>query len=40
MPQQTALGGIDRHFVGAVVLIISWVMDEARKIQEEQALIM
>jgi hypothetical protein len=26
-------------FVGAVVLIISWVMDEARKIQEEQALI-
>ncbi len=26
-------------FVGAVVLIISWVMDEGRKIQEEQALI-
>jgi hypothetical protein len=26
-------------FVGAVVLIISWVMDEARKMQEEQALI-
>ncbi len=26
-------------FVGIVVLIISWVMDEGRKIQEEQALI-
>jgi hypothetical protein len=26
-------------FVGAVVLIISWVMDEARKMQDEQALI-
>lgn len=26
-------------FVGIVVLIISWVMDEARKIQEDQALI-
>lgn len=26
-------------FVGAVVLIISWVMDEARKMQEDQALI-
>jgi len=26
-------------FVGVVVLIISWVMDEGRKIQEEQALI-
>jgi hypothetical protein len=26
-------------FVGATVLIISWVMDEARKMQEEQALI-
>jgi len=26
-------------FVGVAVLIISWVMDEARKIQEEQALI-
>jgi hypothetical protein len=25
-------------FVGIVVLIISWVMDEARKIQEDQAL--
>jgi len=26
-------------FVGVVVLIISWVMDEGRKIQEDQALI-
>jgi hypothetical protein len=26
-------------FVGLVVLIISWVMDEGRKIQEDQALI-
>jgi len=26
-------------FVGIVVLIISWVMDEGRKIEEEQALI-
>lgn len=26
-------------FVGVAVLIISWVMDEARKMQEEQALI-
>ena len=26
-------------FVGIVVLIISWVMDEGRKIQEDQALI-
>lgn len=26
-------------FVGAAVLIISWVMDEARKMQEDQALI-
>jgi hypothetical protein len=26
-------------FVGIAVLIISWVMDEARKMQEEQALI-
>lgn len=26
-------------FVGIVILIIAWVMDEARKIQEDQALI-
>jgi len=26
-------------FVGVVVLIISWVMDEGRKIEEDQALI-
>jgi hypothetical protein len=26
-------------FVGIVVVILSWVMDEGRKIQEDQALI-
>ncbi len=30
-------GELTGIFVGAVVLIISWVMDEARTIQEEQA---
>ncbi len=32
-------GDLTGVFVGIVVLIISWVMDEARKLEEEQALI-
>jgi hypothetical protein len=32
-------GDFTGMFVGAVVLTVSWIMDEARKIQEEQALI-
>ena len=32
-------GDLSGIFVGIVILIIAWVMDEARKIQEDQALI-
>jgi hypothetical protein len=32
-------GDFTGMFVGAVVLTVSWIMDEARKIQEEQAMI-